>query len=297
MIQAVWKAYADLLRLPNMVTAAADILAGFLYAGGDFARSWPLLVLMASSACLYAGGVALNDVCDADRDAVERPNRPIPSGRIARGRARKLALLVLGMGAVLPTVVSLESLTIACALTAAIVLYDAVVKSTPVAPLTMGACRALNLVLGMSGAPALSIHAAVPPAVLIGLYVASITYFARTEAQVSSPGRLRFGTLGIVLATAGLAGLPVLDQEGYTRASIQNVVLAIGTASAWLCVGWRAARSGAPNVVQGAVKLFVLGLILFDAGVAGTTQGWFGAVAVALLLFPAGVLARLFRVT
>ena len=45
--------------------------------------------LVASSSCLYLAGMALNDYADRDVDAVERPGRPIPSGRVSPGvRAR-----------------------------------------------------------------------------------------------------------------------------------------------------------------------------------------------------------------
>ena len=36
--------------------------------------------------CLYAAGMVLNDAFDAELDARERPERPIPSGRISRSR-------------------------------------------------------------------------------------------------------------------------------------------------------------------------------------------------------------------
>src|SRR2546429_2779364 len=72
-----------LLRPPNVFTAIADPFAGLVLArppgpvSGD-----PGLWCLAASACLYLGGIALNDYFDREVDAVERPERPIPSGAV-----------------------------------------------------------------------------------------------------------------------------------------------------------------------------------------------------------------------
>src|SRR5271163_708207 len=76
--------WLQLIRLPNVVTAAADSLAGWLLATGSFAEPMRWLPLIAASMVLYASGTALNDVFDSEIDRAERPNRPIPSGQISR---------------------------------------------------------------------------------------------------------------------------------------------------------------------------------------------------------------------
>jgi len=89
-------AYVELLRPPNLATSAADVLAGLAVATWAGApRTW---WLVPSSVLLYAGGVVLNDVVDAGRDARERPERPIPSRRASRACAGRLggALLLAG---------------------------------------------------------------------------------------------------------------------------------------------------------------------------------------------------------
>ena len=82
------RAYLELVRLPNLFTAVGDIVAGYLVVSRGVDVSWGVLaILIASSVCFYAGGVVLNDYFDRDVDAVERPERPIPSGRIREGSA------------------------------------------------------------------------------------------------------------------------------------------------------------------------------------------------------------------
>ena len=82
--------YLRLMRPANIVTAVADILAGIAIASSlQFSRpDISLVILLAlSTACLYGGGVVMNDVFDAGLDSVERPERPIPSGLIQKSHA------------------------------------------------------------------------------------------------------------------------------------------------------------------------------------------------------------------
>jgi len=95
-----------------------------------------------------------------------------------------MGLLVIGFG--FATLTSTRAATIAGLLIVAIVLYDAVLKSTPVAPALMGLCRALNLALGMHAASSLWTVVALTPIGLMWLYITSVTFFARHEAYVFS---------------------------------------------------------------------------------------------------------------
>src|SRR6266852_4753634 len=89
-IRADWRAYAQLVRLPNVFTAMADIVLGWLgaRATGTPDTRWPgFALLLAASACLYSGGMVWNDFFDVEQDRRERPYRPLPSGRITRRAA------------------------------------------------------------------------------------------------------------------------------------------------------------------------------------------------------------------
>src|SRR5207248_891350 len=112
--------------------------------------------LLGAGIGLYGGGVVLNDLFDRKLDAVERPERPLPSGRAAVGGAALLGggLLMLGIAAA--TVASATSGLLALLIALGAVLYDAWGKHRPLlGPLNMGACRGLNLLLGVSAAPGL----------------------------------------------------------------------------------------------------------------------------------------------
>ncbi len=83
--------------------------------------------------CLYAGGVVLNDFFDRRLDAIERPERPIPSGRVAAASAAALGTTLLVAGVAAASQATRDALFVAVAIAAFVVLYDARTKRHPVA--------------------------------------------------------------------------------------------------------------------------------------------------------------------
>ena len=70
-----WRAYFELLRFPAVFTAFADVMMGYLVTQGSFQPPWVVALLIVASSLIYLAGMVLNDVHDADVDAVERPKR------------------------------------------------------------------------------------------------------------------------------------------------------------------------------------------------------------------------------
>ncbi|WP_157007295.1 SCO3242 family prenyltransferase [Agromyces laixinhei] len=188
----------DLVRAPAALTVIGDTLAGGHAGGARFTgRSW---LLPAASVLLYSGGMALNDYADRDLDAEERPERPIPSGRVsARGAlavvsgcfAAGVALAAAGGGR--------RGLGVAVPLVGAIVLYNTVAKSTPFGPLSMAACRGLDVMLGAGGA-----SRAVPAAATLALHTAGVTLQSRGEVHGGSVG-VAGASLAVTAASAAAA--------------------------------------------------------------------------------------------
>src|SRR5437899_12845691 len=150
-----WRAYAQLVRLPNVFTAMADIALGWLcaVATGTPAARWPsFLLLMAASACLYSAGMIWNDFFDVEQDQRERPFRPIPSGRINRRAAGTLGALGLLLGVACAWQAGAragtsEPLVIALGLVAAILLYDGWLKRTMLGPVALAGAVGLAILL------------------------------------------------------------------------------------------------------------------------------------------------------
>ncbi len=285
--------YLDLVRLPNLFTAAADVMAGFLYAGGS-ASEWSSLLLLACASCaLYAGGVTLNDVCDLHRDVQTRASRPIPSGRVSRQTAIGLTVVLLASGIALAASVSIPAAWMAALLVLTILLYDVFLKTTPIAPAMMGLCRALNLALGMSFEPVPATAAVLLPLGLMWLYVSSVTFFAGKEHGGGSPGRLLCGVVGVCGAVGGLTGLcwilPTPQVEYVALVGVLGFILG--------CAGLRAVRIPRPVEIQRAVAIFVSLIVLFDAALVWARCGPQAALVVSLMVVPVLLLKPFFRVT
>jgi 4-hydroxybenzoate polyprenyltransferase len=300
-------AYLELVRLPNLFTSMADVTMGFLFVRGLDPNDRPLLILIAAaSTILYAAGTTLNDVFDYRVDLEQRPERPIPSGRVSLGAARWLGTELLLLGLVLGWVGAawlrlVWPGVVATLLAAAIMLYDAWLKRTPLGPLAMGSCRMLNVLLGMSVVAGFW----QPPenwlvAGGIGAYVAGITWMARTEARRSNRLHL-LGALAVMLGGIGLlaslAGLPD-NLPGLQQISPQRWLILMGLLA--VLIGWRslwAVSDPRPQIVQMAVRQSILSIVMLDAAACFAKRDMAEAITVLIFLVPAMIFGQLFRST
>lgn len=291
-------AYAQLVRLPNVFTAFADILLGACAVGAIPADTGRILILLIASGCLYLGGMVWNDVFDRTDDAKTRPNRPLPSGRIAVKSAVVLGIGLLAIGIFFAGLAARDRLVtnpsnpvgIALALAVCILLYDAILKRTPLGPLGMGLCRYLNVLLGLSVAETFPpVEMAVHLAGVIGLYIVGVTWFARTEEGTSQKTHL-MAAFGVMIA-ALLLGLtvPMHLPTGTVTPLFPYLLVAFGF---WIGLAIaNAIQHPTPKPVQIAVKRCILGLVLLDAILATAFVGLPGLL-IGLLLLPANWLGK-----
>lgn len=286
---AAWP-YLALVRPPNLVTAAADVVAGYAVAGLPGAEPLPLLIV--SGVLLYAGGVTMNDVCDAVMDARSRPERPIPSGRVSRGLAALWGMALLTAGVAGAFAVGAASGTVATALAFTALLYDAVTKERRwLGPLTMGACRSLNLLLGVSVAPA-ALFAAAPVALVPLLYVVAITHVSAGEVEGGNRRTLALTLVLLALALGLLVGLAGRTPALLALAPFLALLLARLASPLWSA--WR--RPAAAHV-RAVVQRGVLSIVVLDAAIAALHAGPWWGLSVLLLAVPASALAARFAVT
>ena len=138
------RSYAELLRLSNLPTVVPNVLTGCALGAGRGEMPWQALMFCTGGVVLlYAGGMALNDAADAEVDRVDRPERPIPSGRISRGWAYKIAGTALAAGWLLLCAGASGSSLAASALVAVIIAYDLLHKLQAWAVVLMGLARGL----------------------------------------------------------------------------------------------------------------------------------------------------------
>ncbi|MGW7082544.1 SCO3242 family prenyltransferase [Streptomyces sp. NPDC054871] len=146
------KDWAELLRVSALFTVPGDAIAGAAAAGLRPNRR--TLLAIAASLSLYEAGMALNDWADRAEDAIERPHRPLPSGRIAPSAALGAAAALTAGGLALAAAAGRPALTVATGLAATVWAYDLGLKHTPVGPAAMATARALDLLLGAAATSA-----------------------------------------------------------------------------------------------------------------------------------------------
>ena len=286
------RGYLELLRPPNVVTAVADVLAGYAVAGR--ANSPALPWLLTATVCLYAGGVVLNDFFDRELDAVERPERPIPSGRVPARQAAALGTALLAGGVVAAGQGTSTAGAVAAAIALLVVLYDARAKRHPLAgPVNMGLCRGLNLLLGVAAVPA-TLAGNWPIALISVVYIAAVTTVSRGEVHGGKAGAAAFAliSLGGVLAALTAIGLDA-GGSGQILALVLTALLGYRVLPRF----WQVYKDPGPLVIRRAVKAGVLSLVLVDAAISAAYAGPLYGAAVLATALVAGSLARLFAVT
>ena len=286
------RAVAELVRLPAVLSVPGDVLVGAAASGQ--ARDVPRAAgLAAASSCLYLAGMALNDYADREVDAVERPARPIPSGRVTPGFALGLAGGLTAASAALAVAADgPRALKVLGPLAATVWAYDLALKETPAAVSGMSACRALDVLMG-SGAH--GARAALPSAAVVGAHIGVTTTVSRSEVQ-GATARLPRAALA---ATAGVAaGATALAAS---RGSATRTLAAAGLVGAYAAAVGRAhadaARDPSPARLQRAVATSVLGLMPLEAGLLAGAGALVPAGGVAALWPLARGLARRRSVT
>jgi len=88
--------YVSITRPLNSIVSGLAAVLGYLVATGTITAG--SLILIPVVFCITAAGNAINDCFDADIDAINRPERPIPSGTLTRNAARSFALALFLAG-------------------------------------------------------------------------------------------------------------------------------------------------------------------------------------------------------
>lgn len=182
-------------RSSNLPTVWSNCLAGWWLGGGG--NYWKLPFLLIGMTLLYSGGMFLNDAFDEAFDRQHRPERPIPSGRIASQNVWLAGFLQLGLGILLLAICGKVAGLIAILLAATILLYDFSHKLLTESPWIMGACRFWVYVIagaaGLDGVNGFVIFGGLA----LALYVVGLSYVARRE---NMRGRIQVWPLLLLLA-------------------------------------------------------------------------------------------------
>ena len=291
-------AWLQLVRLPNLFTAAADVAAGFLFTHAVLTDRdvLPMALLVVASVLLYAAGVVLNDVFDYGLDCRERPERPFPSGRISLAAARCAGWgsLFAGLGLAGATAIlggDLRPGLVALGLAAVVVAYDSLLEEDHARSSGHGCLPRIEPVAGNEPVDRALADAALPDRrrdhrLRDGHYLVCSNRSEQSRRGPVAGGRPWRFSPGVLL----LEPLP--------RLSADTVALLVREPERWTLlltalaafIGFRLIRAIAnpsPALVQTAVRHCILSLIVLDGAICFVTQGLGPATAIVLLLVPA----------
>jgi 4-hydroxybenzoate polyprenyltransferase len=254
--------FADALslgRVSNLPTVWTNMLTGVVLAGAslDDPRAWLLLIALTF---FYVAGMYLNDAFDADIDAVERPERPVPAGRVSRRTVFAAGYTMLAVAIALMAAAGSIGATgpwpalAGLALAGVILFYDWHHKRNPLSPVVMGISRMLVYICA-------GLVFVVPPPVLLVVaavvllcYLIGLTYVAKQE----NLGRVRNMWPLVFLAVPALYGAMLATHASWTWIFW---VAFIG----WVLVALFYLRRRNPGDIPRAVVSLIAGISLLDA--------------------------------
>jgi hypothetical protein len=304
--------WMQLMRIGNVFTAFANILMGYLVVQSDAEiftltahDAWPLVGLLAATFCLYSSGMVLNDVFDIEQDKAQRSDRPLAAGVISLKVAARFGTGLMLAGILFASTAGLSGCLLGCAIAVSVLLYNRVLKKTPLAPLMMGMCRTLNVLLGMSYVDSQQAmfcgfekhHLLIAGG--IGVFVAGLTWFARTEARTSNRWLLSFGVAVMALGFVCLSSFPTdLAPSGRLQLKPDSVDLLFGVLA--ILILYRAVAAifdPRPARVQVGVVHCLRSLIFLDACVVAIVSHSNMAVLTIALLLPMLTISKWIRTT
>lgn len=257
-------------RVSNLPTVWTNALAGAVLAASGAPHLGIVVLAALVLSLFYEGGMWLNDAYDAEIDAQERANRPIPMGEISRGTVFAGGFGLLAVGLLVALSFGSGAFFASVLLVVSIVLYDWLHKHTVLSPVIMGATRFFSYVMAGVAVAHLSW-----PLMLgaLGLfaYIIGLTYAAKQEA---------YDRIGAAWPLGALA-LPVLYALWFTGFQVLALLIWVGFLVVVLFALSRLFRRQ-PGDVPVAVVTMIAGISLYDAVlVAGMGQSLLAMVCVA----------------
>ncbi len=271
-----------LVRWPGVLTAAADAAtASWLFSP---CAPLPFAAVTSAAALLYAGGVVLNDVADASRDATIHPERPLPSGEVTRSSAALFGSGLMAAGLGLAFLAGVPSFIAFVAVGVAILLYDFTLKRVGIlGAVGMGLCRGGSvLAAGLASTAGFEMIEAAPirgallalPWFLHALFV---TLVSLLEESPNRAGRAPWAAAAVVVAPAlGFVLLGLRDDPQAAWAVIPWLILVVAAARHVETIR----RENTPRSVGMLVREGVFGFLLLDAALLAS-RGRLAAAGVA----------------
>jgi len=122
--------FLGIARLPNCFMMGFAVIIGEFMSLGSAMPVYSALVGFLVGFTIVAGSMAINDIIDAEIDAINNPGRPIPSGRVSKTEAAAFAAMALAAGLLLAFALSVLNFIIAAVAVGLMLYYNKFGKKT-----------------------------------------------------------------------------------------------------------------------------------------------------------------------
>jgi hypothetical protein len=270
---SAWRDWLQLARVSNTPTVVSNSVAGAVLVSPSPA-ALDVAVVAIAMALFYTAGMILNDVFDLAIDQRERPERPLPSGRVSVPAAVTAVAFLFVAGELLLLLEGWEDTLAGLVLIGLIVLYDAWHKGNPLSPVLMGACRAMvYVVAGLAVAGALNEELWGAAAVML-IYLVGLTQVAKAEGG------------GIAARWPVIA---VLAPAVYWAKELPDAAVALLLVAFLVWAGYALWLVLAQRKVGAGVVRLIAGIAIYDALVVAGSGGSAVALTACLAAFAATV--------
>ncbi len=116
--------YLKLARIGNVIIAFLSVECAGILCGVNIAKSWEILLSAFAASLITAGGNAVNDIFDIEIDRINRPNRPLASGKLSMKQAKRFYLAATFTGLAASAAINTYSFIIAMVATFLIFMYS-----------------------------------------------------------------------------------------------------------------------------------------------------------------------------
>jgi len=121
-------AYIEIIRPLNCIMAALAVYIAAVVAGAGFYPSDLVIYGMFAVFSICGAGMIINDYFDIEIDSVNRPDRPLPSGRIKNNLALAYSCILFIIGISLAYMINIYCFSMAILASLLLLLYPAVLK-------------------------------------------------------------------------------------------------------------------------------------------------------------------------
>ena len=274
----------QLVRFPGIFTAFSNILIGFFLASNGNFEFNTLPFLLTTTGLLFAGTMIMNDYADHKIDSVERPRRPLVSGKISRKVALYLIIICFSIANLSALMIGETSIIISLLMTGLITLYNFKLKNISVVGiLAISIIRFLNIILGFSIVE-LSLDV-LPYAIPLGIYVAGISILAKNELNTNS----RDGILNKIFLAGTVTSIIYLIIQNFSETSI--IFLGV-----FLILIFFSLKFNRTNISK-IVTIQILGIILLDAVIVSLNNEFVYGIILSSFIIPAYIITKKLYIT